>query len=142
MSPRLLRIASTSLLFAVMGVVFSQLIKTLEAEPSVGSVTPTGSLAVGRTLFHWTDSNSQSKTRLLRSATGCWGGSYATTVAGAMGFGRAHATPLSETSSPTTAPKNRCGLNYFLTSVPSPEALRPRLGNRAIPIGKWRAIRP
>ena len=58
MSPRLLRIASTSLLFAVMGVVFSQLIKTLEAEPSVGSVTPTGSLAVGRTLFHWTDSNS------------------------------------------------------------------------------------
>ena len=58
------------------------------------------------------------------------------------GFGRAHATPLSETSSPTTAPKNRCGLNYFLTSVPLPEALRPRLGSRAIPIGKCRAIRP
>jgi predicted dienelactone hydrolase len=53
MSARLLRIVWASLLLLVMGVV----IKVLGAEPSVGSVTPTGNFAVGRTLFHWTDSH-------------------------------------------------------------------------------------
>ena len=57
MSPRFLRIASTSLLFAVVGVAFSEVIETPKAEAGVGSVTPTGSLAVGRTLFDWTDSH-------------------------------------------------------------------------------------
>ncbi len=51
-------------------------------------------------------------------------------VAVAVDSGRVRVMPLQETSSPTTARKNRCGLRYFLTWELSPEAQRERHGSQ------------
>ena len=42
---------------AGIGLVFSGVVTALQAESSVGPVTPTGNFSVGRTCFHWVDSH-------------------------------------------------------------------------------------